>query len=301
MSSFRRARNLSRSFLLLTISAAVFGAPLSSCNYPGPAAFRAWYTLSAQEREEGSGAVPPADAPAPALDDPYLDELLGRALRSTYPEERRMAMDAIGDLGGRAAAALPYIVPSLGDPEPRVREKVIDSLRDISVRAGREAAASVAQALAKHLGVETDPRLRRDTIQALAKTAQSADPSTAIVVADALTAMLGDPDPRLAERAASAIGDVLGRARSDLQARRAFLEARGRMGVADPGGDDGLVEIERQIAALDEAAGRAVDALGARLRFAHGDMREEIIESVGRLGPAGGRTLAILAEALRDP
>src|SRR5690606_21486591 len=145
MSSFRRARNLSRSFLLLTISAAVFGAPLSSCNYPGPAAFRAWYTLSAQEREEGSGAVPPADAPAPALDDPYLDELLGRALRSTYPEERRMAMDAIGDLGGRAAAALPYIVPSLGDPEPRVREKVIDSLRDISVRAGREAAASVAQ------------------------------------------------------------------------------------------------------------------------------------------------------------
>ena len=193
------------------------------------------------------------------------------------PEVRMQALIALGQIGSAAEPAVPAIIAALKDDEPAVRYGAEFAL-------GKLRATEAAGDLEK-LTTSTDPTLKLVATWAIARI--HPDDATAVrqameVIADGIRS----DDPQLSRIAAQALAEVDASSQAITPAIRAVLDEM------DP------TVIEHVMEALATVGAKAVPVLTAAMKDAK--MRGAAIRASGRIGQAATPAVADLAAALGD-
>jgi HEAT repeat protein len=118
-------------------------------------------------------------------------------LRARDPSDRRLAAEALGEIGPAAAPAVAALTKALTDADPKVRELSAHALGQIAP-AAEPAMAALIKVLA-----DPEPELRRRAAHALGEIGPAAAPAVA-----ALTKALTDADPWVRRLAAQVLGGI---------------------------------------------------------------------------------------------
>jgi HEAT repeat protein len=195
-------------------------------------------------------------------------------LKSTNSEDRRIAAQALGQLGVKAKEGVPALIIALKDREAVVRNAVVSALAQI----GPPAVPSLINALR-----DRDAEVCRAAAAALAQIGPPAVPAliTALedqetVVRRSAASVLGQIGPE-AKEAMTALIDVLDD--HDVEARRSAASALGQIGPE---------------------AQEAVPALIIVLRDQDAAVRRSAAAALGQIGPEAKQGIPALITALTD-
>ena len=280
-------------------------------------------TLIGMVKTEG-GRVPTIGIPFHSFQE---DQVLGRNNQGDDPL-RIAAIRALGGFGREAAGAVPQLIRSLGDDDPRVRWFAIEALGLIGPEA-RAAVPSLVQALrsrdlAYALASENSDALKDGPIRLIAAFAQGRiGPDARAAIPDLIAALSG-PDSRVRGEAARSLGRIGPEARDAVPALIRLVtrgtvaevaeraaEALGRLGpVAIPAVIEMLHDADAEVRAtalgilgqMDAKAAVPVSELVRCLRDRDADVRKA---AAAALGQTGDRRVAVaallpLVIALRD-
>lgn len=218
--------------------------------------------------------------------------------------------------GSAVAAAVPVLVPNLGDPLADVRESAAHALEQIGAPAARPAVPT----LLRLLNADMTPQVRRRAALALGRI----DPTADRVIAEAARTLRADGDPAVRASAAvllmasgpsaALVTDVLTAALAD-ESHVVQLYSAAAL-VKTPGGQsafgrlmDGLQDADPALRA--EAVGLLADASAGRqdvipaLTRALGDVDPEVrgaaADALASIGKPAKSALPTLGPMLRDP
>lgn len=252
----------------------------------------------------------------PAAKDALPD--LANALTDTNPVVRALAVRAVGRMGTSAKSATPTILNLLKDSDQRTREAAIRAL----IHLGPVAPETVVPALAKALGHDDDPGVRRLAAGALGEYGLEAKAAV-----PALThALVDEEEPEVKMTAAVVLGLIGPEAKSANTALRKLLKDRNlavalaaasALSVTDPKNPDALqllqttlansrepsvirIMTEDILAAIGSGARAATPALEKALKDADPGVRLAAAEALVRINPANQDAAAIVAQAIPE-
>jgi HEAT repeat protein len=237
----------------------------------------------------------------------------GDRLKASDPTVRIAAAELVGRLDWRATPALPALIATLRDPEPKVRVAAVGALEALG-----QVSESAVQPLATALAHEADPTVRAAIVGALEAIAPKTpamldahmnalrDPDPAVreagarferVPADdslvaALVTALGDPKEEVRTTVASSLTEILFRSRLVVPAllmamrddtqRKVVLEAlRGHL--SDTSDADELSRVRDDFAGLRATLAAAIPALKEALSSTDDEIRPLVFGLLGRI------------------
>jgi HEAT repeat protein len=179
----------------------------------------------------------------------------------------------LGRLGWLARDALPDLVASLGDPDPRVREAVAQAIGQM----GPDSLPTLAEMLAP-----SDTYVRRHAVWALGRLGPLARP-----LLPNLCESLKDPDPRTATGAAQTLGHMGAEAADAIPA------------LAEAMRGTNIVLCRLAAKALSQIGPPALATLIAHLQHSDPFVRGEAAMAIGWMGPLARSAVPFLATLLR--
>ena len=210
---------------------------------------------------------------ASVADDPLPDLL--RGLRSQAAADRLRAAKDLARLGWLAREALPALISSLEDDDPKVREVSAQAIGNM----GPDALPTLAGML-----THQDKYVRRNAVWAMSKLGPLARPAL-----PDLCAGLKNSDPRTASGAAQALGNIGADA---AEAVPALAEAmRGT----------NIVLCRLAAKALSQIGSPALSTLIAHLQHTDPFVRGESAMAIGWMGPLAKSAVPFLAQVVRGP
>jgi HEAT repeat protein len=202
-------------------------------------------------------------------------EPLRRGLRHDVGDVRASAAWGLGEMGPKAAAAVPDLLDRMEDPDPRVRNESARSLGRIDPERPEVVAALLA-------GLRSEAATREGSLEALSRGGRAS--------AAAVAPLLDDPDPRLARCAADILLSVGPPARG-------IVASQGL-----PRTSERRVLRLRVLGGLSRDPAPWIERIAPFLEDPTEDARVEAVDAIGEFGPEGGAFAAgRLIPRLDDP
>jgi HEAT repeat protein len=199
--------------------------------------------------------------------------------------ERRMAAQALGQLGRRAAAAAPLLIQSLSDSEEHVRSDAAHALGRI-----RPATKDAVLALARTLGEDAEAEVRYEAARALRKIGPGAKAAVPALVLALGRALEKDKDGNVRYEAVQALGKIGPEAEAAVPALIRLLDK-----------DDWQEYALEALAGIGPGAKAAVPAILPFLENGegyHGWLRLCAVVALGKIGPEARPAVPALAKLL---
>lgn len=224
-----------------------------------------------------------------------IEALMAVAKKDVDPKTRGRAIRALGNIGGPAKEAVPFLGGLLKDRDVTLRGDAIWALGGIGPEAG-EAAEALAAAT-------KDPRIREYALEALGKLKGAAKPALPEMIK-----CLKSNDLRARKTAARALGEIGPEARSACSALIEVMESEHQ--PTDPKKRNRFTEATRERpSASGEAysalyqikpAADSVPKLVRLLRHRHKDLAEHAARLLGEMGSEAEDAMVALQEAAED-